>query len=102
MWRAIAFALVGYWFGEREGERRAHEGRFRTLPNGRRIFDDTAPGWNSAPRRAEAPGQRARGRGFIAVVALGLLALGAAHLLVNAFLILSGLILFFVGLARLV
>jgi hypothetical protein len=101
MWRAIALALVAYWLGEREGKRRAHCGRFRTLPNGRRIYDDTAPGWNAAPRRAETAGSKSGGLVFIAVVAFGLLALGAAHLLVNAFLILSGLILFFVGLALL-
>ena len=114
MWRAIALALVGYWFGAREGERRAltrlaslgiecrpHEGRFRTLPNGRRIYDDTAPGWNAAPRHAVVPRSKSGGLAFIVFAAFGLSVLWTAHLLVNAFLILSGLILFFVGLALL-
>ena len=106
MWRAIALALVGYWFGAREGERRAHEGRFRTRPNGRCVYDDTAPGWNAALRSIpQHLGIKVWGRGsggpvFIAVVAFGLWALGPA-LLTNAFLILSGLIVFFVGLALL-
>jgi hypothetical protein len=112
MWRAIALALVGYWFGEREGERRAHEGRFRTPPNGRCVYDDTAPGWSAAPRRdpqhprsipqlCRRTAAPLRGLVFIAAVAFGLWALGAAHLSVNAFLILSGLFGLFAGMALL-
>ena len=52
--KTLGVAALGYWLGEREGELRAeHSGRFRTLPDGRRVYDDTAPEWNDQARRKD-------------------------------------------------
>jgi hypothetical protein len=65
LFRTLAVAAIGYYFGEKRGEKigqrrerglrgsvamSEHSGRVRTVA-GRRIFDDTAPGWNDDVRR---------------------------------------------------
>jgi hypothetical protein len=70
LFRTLAVAAIGYWIGERRGERigarrarrldwrNEHSGRFRTVA-GRRVFDDTATGWDDAPLRERSARNRA-------------------------------------------